>query len=176
MCHAGAENSHMPPQTPSRTRPAAGFTVIESIFVLMIIAIAAAFAIPQVASYMQSYRLGVASHDVATALQRARYIATSTNTRAGINIGDASNVDILQYDPQGVADPKNMGGVHLPDGISISPEAPKQIAFDGRGVITPLPQASPVIQVNGSDGSYTLVTVSPTGQVTISDVRRISNS
>jgi prepilin-type N-terminal cleavage/methylation domain-containing protein len=172
MCHLGARKSHNFEQTAASQ----GFSVLETLFVLMIIAIASAFAIPQVASYLKAYKLGVASRDVATALQRARYIATSANTRAGITIGDSSSVDILQYDPQGNADPKYMGGIHLPDGINISAGAPRQLSFDGRGVLTPLPSQSPVIQVNGSNGSYTLVTVSPTGQVTISDVRQSSNS
>jgi len=137
----------------------------------MVMAIAAAFVVPQVINYMRMYRLGVASRNIATALQRARYIATSNNTRAEISVRGAGVIDIVQYDTQGNTEPKDVGLVVLPDGITISPEAPRNIAFDGRGVITPLPTLSPVIQVNGPSPYYSVITVSPTGQVTVGPVQ-----
>jgi hypothetical protein len=39
-------------------------------------------------------------------------------------------------------------------------------------VITPMPKESPTIRLNGVDGYYLFVTVSPTGQVTVSEARR----
>ena len=148
-----------------------GYTVVEVVVVLMVMAIAAAFVVPQVINYMRMYRLGVASRNIATALQRARYIATSNNTRAEVSVRGAGLIDIVQYDTQGNTEPKDVGLVVLPDGITISPEAPRNIAFDGRGVITPLPAQSPVIQVNGPSPYYSVITVSPTGQVTVGPVQ-----
>src|SRR5262245_42398302 len=69
--------------------PERGYTIIEVVVVLLVMAIAAAFVVPQVINYMRMYRLGVASRNVATALQRARYIATSNNTRAEIAVTDS---------------------------------------------------------------------------------------
>jgi prepilin-type N-terminal cleavage/methylation domain-containing protein len=149
-----------------------GFSIIEIAVVLLIIAILAAFVVPQVVAYMRMYRLGVGGRNVATALQRARYLATSNNTRAGVSVAELQRVDIEQYDPAGVAEPQNMGVVHLPDGVTVSLDAPKQIAFDGRGLINPLPKESPTIRINGPDGYYLFVTVSPTGQVTVSEAQR----
>jgi prepilin-type N-terminal cleavage/methylation domain-containing protein len=149
-----------------------GFSVIEMVVVLLIIAIFAAFVVPQIMSYMRMYKLGVGGRNVATALQRARYLATSNNTLAGVLVAETQRVDIEQYDPMGKTPPQNMGVVQLPGGVTFASDAPKQIAFDGRGVITPMPKESPTIRLNGVDGYYLFVTVSPTGQVTVSEAQR----
>ena len=149
-----------------------GFSVVEMAIVLLIIAIVAAFVVPQILSYMRMYRLGVGGRNVATALQRARYLATSNNTLAGIFVAESQHVDIEQYDPEGKVAPQNMGFVNLPAGLSFASDVPKQIAFDGRGVITPMPKESPTIRINSADGYYLNVTVSPTGQVTVSEAQR----
>jgi prepilin-type N-terminal cleavage/methylation domain-containing protein len=149
-----------------------GFSVVEMTVVLLVIAIIAAFVVPQIVVYMKMYRLGIAARNVATALQRARYLATSDNKRAGINISELQRIDIEEYDSEGLAEPQKRGAVILPEGIAISGESPRKVAFDGRGVVTPLPKESPTIRINGADGYYTVVTVSPTGQITISDSKR----
>jgi len=150
--------------------------MIELVVILLIIALLAAFVVPQIISYVRMYRLGVASRNVATALQRARFLATSNNKRAGVFIPGSQRLDIEEYDPLGKAEPQVKGTIYLPEGITISPDAPKQIAFDGRGVVTPLPKESQAIRINGMHGYYTIVTVSATGQVTISDAKRDKNS
>ena len=149
-----------------------GFSLIEMVIVLLIIAIVAAFVVPQIMSYMRMYRLGVGGRNVATALQRARYLATSNNTLAGIFVAELQRADIEQYDPQGKTPPQNKGGVLLPSGVTFASDAPKQIAFDGRGVITPMPKESPTIRINGPNGYYLFVIVSPTGQVTVSETKQ----
>jgi prepilin-type N-terminal cleavage/methylation domain-containing protein len=149
-----------------------GFSLIEMSVVLLIIAIVSAFVVPQIMAYMRMYRLGVGGRNVATALLRARYLATSNNTLAGVFVPESQRVDIEQYDPMGNDPPRLMGGVQLPGGVTVASDAPKQIAFDGRGVITPMPKESPTIRLNGVDGYYLFVTVSPTGQVTVSEAKR----
>jgi prepilin-type N-terminal cleavage/methylation domain-containing protein len=149
-----------------------GFSLIEVAVVVLIIAIVAAFVVPQILTYMRMYRLGVAGRNVATALQRARYLATSNNTRAGISVAELSLVEIEQYDSAGTKEAQSKGTVHLPEGVFISSDAPKQIAFDGRGIINPMPKESPRIRINGPNGYYLFVVVSPTGQVTVSDAKR----
>lgn len=146
-----------------------GFTLIEMAIVALVIMIIVAVAIPMVIQYMRMYRVGIAGRNVATALQRARYLATSDNTRAEISIrNNQGMIDILEYNPDGTGEPQQKGLVTLPPDISISPNAPRKIAFDGRGVITPLPKMSPVIEVDGVNGCFSTVTVSLTGQVTVS--------
>lgn len=158
--------------TGRHSRPERGFSMIEVVVILLVIAMIAAFVVPQIVNYMRKYRLGVASRNVATALQRARFLATSNNKRAGVFIPGAQQLDIEEYDPLGKAKPEVKGTIHLPEGIMISSNAPKQIMFDGRGVVTPLPKESQTIRINGSDGYYMVVTVSATGQVTLSDAKR----
>jgi type II secretory pathway pseudopilin PulG len=149
-----------------------GFSVIEITVILLIIAIIAAFLVPQAINYMRKYRLGIGAQNVATALQRARYLATSNNTRAGILVASFQQLDIKQFDPLGNTEPQSKGMVNLPEGVTISDDAPREIAFDGRGLVTPLPTASQTIRVNGPSGYYMIVTVSPTGQVTMGDALR----
>jgi prepilin-type N-terminal cleavage/methylation domain-containing protein len=163
VCEAGDERCHG-----ARTDLQGGFTLLEIAIVLMVIAITAAFAIPQVVNYTRMYRLGVAARNVATALQRARYLATSNNTRGGIQIDNASQIDIIQYDPSGGSQNTNAGLVTLPPDITIAPTSPRQVAFDGRGAVTPIPVDNPVIEIDGAFGYYSTVTVSTTGQVTVS--------
>jgi Tfp pilus assembly protein FimT len=156
----------------STKQAASGFTLIELGIVLLVMVIIAAAVVPQVISYMKRYRLGVAARNVATAVQRARYLAVSNNTRAGILIKDWQRIEIEQYDIEGNAPPQSKGVVLLPEGMIISSDAPQQIAFDGRGVITPLPAKSPAIRINGASGYYAVVSISPTGQVSVSEARR----
>lgn len=156
----------------SRRKAQQGFTIIEVAVVLLIIAIIGAFAIPQVVNYLKRYRLTASSRNVATALQRARYLATSNNHRAGITITDSQHVDIEEYDLEGKQPPQVRGMINLPAGVVIAADAPKQVAFDGRGVVTPMPAENPKIRVNGESGYYQIVTVATTGQVTVSGMTR----
>ena len=157
---------------PDETERQRGFSLIEIAVVLMIMAIVTAFVVPQIVAYLRMYRLGVGGRDVATALQRARYLATSNNTLAGVEFSEPQHVDIEQYDPQGIEPAQNRGAMHLPEGVTVDSDAPKQIAFDGRGVIAPMPREAPSIRINGADGYYLFVVVSPTGQVTVSEPQR----
>jgi len=174
-CRLDAEHQK-PAAWPNQIRAAhlpgnGGFTVIEMAIVALVIMIVVAIAVPFVVQYMRLYRIGIAGRNLATALQRARYLATSDNTRAEISIRrDEGMIDILEYNPDGTGTPQQKGLVTLPPDIRISPNAPSKIAFDGRGVITPLPKQSPVIEVDGVNGCFSTVTVSLTGQVTVSNI------
>ncbi|MFL6216404.1 MAG: GspH/FimT family pseudopilin [Blastocatellia bacterium] len=161
------------PTHPVITRRAArGFSLIEVAVILMVIGIAAAFVVPQALSWMRLYRLGVGSRDVATALQRARYLATSNNTRAALTIPAAQRVRIEQYAQMAGAEAQVLTSIEMPNGITIDEQAPRQVAFDGRGVVTPMPSENLTIRVNSADGYYQVVVVSPTGQVTLADAQR----
>jgi Tfp pilus assembly protein FimT len=161
-----------PSHTANARRHARGFSLIEVAVILMVITIVLAFVVPQAISWMRMYRLGVGSRDVATALQRARYLATSNNTRAALTIEATQRVRIEQYGQMAGAEAQVLTAIELPNGITIDEQAPRQIAFDGRGVVTPMPSENVTIRVNSSDGYYQVVVVSPTGQVTIADPQR----
>lgn len=154
-----------------------GFTIIEMAIVLMVIVITAAFSIPPIMNYTRMYRLGVGAQNISTALQRARYLATSNNNTASMQINDPGTlITIWQYTSASGAQPQNAGVVTLPPDITISSASPKNISFDGRGTITPMPTQSPVIEVDGAFGYFIDVTVSPTGQVTMTPAAPLPSS
>src|SRR5258708_33328096 len=125
---------------------------------------------------MRLYRLGVGARNVATALQRARYLATSNNTRVAVSVPGAQVVRIEQYDQMASAAVQVKAIIDMPNGITIDDTAPRQVSFDGRGTVTPLPAESPAFRVNSIDGYYQVVVVSPTGQVTISDTKQVGKT
>jgi prepilin-type N-terminal cleavage/methylation domain-containing protein len=154
-----------------------GFTIIELAIVVAVIVITAAFSIPPIINYTRMYQLGVGAQNISTALQRARYLATSNNNTASIQINNVGNlIDILQYTSASGTQPQNAGVATLPPGITISAGSPRSLSFDGRGTITPMPTQSPVIEVDGTFGFFIDVTVSPTGQVTMTPATPIPSS
>jgi hypothetical protein len=146
-----------------------GFSVVEMAIVFLIIAIIVAAFVPQAIVWMRLYRLNVGARNVATTLQRARYLATSNNQRVGISINDFQHMEVIQFSTDPNVEPIVKGRLDMPEGISLSDDAPKQIAFDGRGILTPMPRESPVIRVQSFTGYYINVTISPTGQISMSD-------
>src|SRR5438128_9970504 len=105
-----------------------GFSLIEVAVILMVIGIALAFIVPQALSWMRLYRLGVGARNVATALQRARYLATSNNTRAGVSIPEPQHIRVEQYDQITSAAAPAKVLIDLPNGITVEAHAPRQIA------------------------------------------------
>src|SRR5260370_7772657 len=93
-------------RTPACSSISRGFTLIEMAIVALVIMIIVAIAVPLVIQYMRMYRVGIASRNVATALQRARYLATSDNTRAETSIRpNEPIIAILQYNTHATTHP-----------------------------------------------------------------------
>ena len=148
-----------------------GLTVIEMAVVVVILSILVAVAVPQIINQIRAYKLGVAARNVATAVQRAKYIATSNNSRAGLLIQDSSTMQIQLFDNEGINQPQDKGTFSIPEGIQITSQTPTELDFDGRGILTPMPIQSLVIRVE-SPWYHTTVVVSATGQVSITDTKR----
>ena len=122
-----------------------GFSMIEMAVVLLVIAVIAAFVVPQVIVYLKMYRLGVAARNVATALQRARYPATSDNKRAGINISEIQRIDMESYDNRRAgraAEERRQSSCRKV--VAIADDAPRKVAFDGRGWLRRSPERAPL--------------------------------
>ena len=77
-----------------------GFSLVEMLIVVAIIATMAAVALPSIGQYMRNYRIKAAAQQVAGQMQTARGKAVSTNTNSGVSffIVDADSYRFVQED------------------------------------------------------------------------------
>jgi len=74
-----------------------GVTLIELIVVMVIIAIGAALATPNIGGWLTNYRLKSATRDLASTLRLAQIKAVSGNTTYRVVFDTANNSYIMQY-------------------------------------------------------------------------------
>ncbi len=85
-----------------------GVTLIELVVVMVIIAIGAAFVIPNIGGWVPRYRLRSATRDIVSTLRVAQMRAISTNLQYRVDFNVAGNSYIVQY--------QTTSGAWVPDG------------------------------------------------------------
>ncbi len=138
-----------------------GFTVIELIVVLAVALIVMGIALPNMVSWLPTYRLSAGARQLAGDLQLARMKAISQNTKYRLKFPTATTYEF--WKESGGTFNKESGPFGLPNGITVTAATPFNTSeFQSRGTVN-------------TAGSITLQnTNSLTKQVQISIVGRVA--
>jgi len=136
-------------------RDQGGFSLVEMLIVVAIVAIMAAVALPNIGQYIRNYKIKGAAQEVAGVMQRARSRAIMTNTNAGVSFAvvDADSYRFVQEDLVGTGDASNPN----PE-FSTLQDLPSGVLF----VATTTADSSPSLRFTRL-GSYCNPMVSATG-------------
>lgn len=111
-----------------------GVTLIELITVMVIIAIGAALATPNIGGWLTNYRLKSATRDVASTLRLAQIKAVAGNTRYQVVLDTANSSYIVQY--------RSTGGNYVIEGTTQILPAGVNFNTDFGNTVTFLPSSS----------------------------------
>jgi len=149
-----------------RRLDAAGFTMIELIVVMAIIAIVMGVSAPFFMSYYQAMKLRAAADELATVLNSARYQAIKQNTTVCV----ALNANAAQYHVGGCAGPvwtgpgtDGTGSIRLQNTLQLT-AATANVTFTNLGAAA---VGGTYTIRNPSDGHTLTVTVAGSGRITI---------
>ncbi len=107
------------------TRRERGFSLIETLIVVVIIAIMAAVALPNIGQYIRNYRIKGAAQLVAGELNSARSRAIMSNTNLGVSfvVVDRNTYRFVQEDIEEASTDRLSGLKRLPTGVIFVPTA-----------------------------------------------------
>lgn len=144
--------------------PAPGFTLIEIVFVLAIMAVLAAIALPNWGTLLPTYHLNSAARQVQSELHRAKSRAVAENTRYDLVFSATGFV--IKKNTNTCDSPSYASGTEsrsLPEGVSIS--SSNTLCFTPRGTSN----GGTVSLCNNKGAGKNVVVLSSSGRVRIAD-------
>ena len=136
-----------------------GFTLIEILTVLAIIAIVVGIMLPNVVSWLPRYRLSSGAEEIQSTLQLARLGAVKENRSATVTFSTATHTFVTSIEGRTIKKGKMPSGIII-DSIT-SPSS--QVKFDSRG----LSDDSTDILVKNNQGGTKTITVNIVGKARI---------
>jgi hypothetical protein len=137
-----------------------GFTYIQLIITVAVIAVVSTFAMLGIGSARASMRLTGSSRELAGYLEKARADAIRRNGSSTVTIVDANTYRVdMDFDYDGVSEPRTF---RLQDGVSFDGAIGLATTFDWRGRV---PNQVGIILTNGRDN--TSINISGSGDVTL---------
>lgn len=150
--------------------PLRAFTVIELIFVLIIISIMAMLSVPRYANFLAEQRASAAANriaiDLAMAQRRAKFSSTTQTFKLDLNNNDYSLIDM--QDPDHPTNPYVVtlsDEPYLAEIVSLDLGGATKIVFDGYGV----PDTDGTITIRSGNRQKKITLDGQTGRVTITD-------
>ena len=140
-----------------------GFSVVELLVVMAIIAIVSMIAIPNVQAALETHRLHGSAYMIASKLMEARSNALKRNRDCSLQILAVERQ--VQVQTAGVGGPIDVGGPGFLSGGVNFVAPPAGIFFDSMGrPANPPPQT---LTLQSPSGRQVTVTVAPTGRVRV---------
>jgi len=147
-----------------------GFTTLELMVTISIIAILTAIAVPSYIAWLPGYRLRSAANDVHVAIQMARLRAVKENGKTGVSYSDGSgksgNFRVFVDNNRNNVYDSNDNIVkygEMPGGVQLTASMSQSI-FDARGLVT---SGAGTVTLSGDAGVTKSITISTTGNVRI---------
>ena len=146
-----------------------GFSLVELVTAVGVVAIVAAVGVPELAAYNAQYRLTSAARQLAVDLTRARMKAIGENLYVRVQFGSNSvgslaqgNTYRLAISSDGTTYTSFGDPVQLPAGVSFY-ALPTQVSFSGQGFAT----APATLWAYNHRYQWRVVTVNSLGKVTV---------
>ena len=166
---------HLVSMPPAIMRAEAGFTLIEALVVVGLVAVMAAATVPAVAGGLARYSLTNAGQQVASTLRAARFHAVGTNRNVRIVIDVATGNyhreafvggAWVRITRAGELDGAGSETFTLPNGTTFGAGTPANVEFDTQGRLAG-GAALTVTVTNGNGGDDRSVVISARGRTTI---------
>lgn len=137
-----------------------GYTLIEVLTVISIIAIVAGIVLPNVVAWLPKYRLSSGAEEIQSTLQLARLSAIKQNTNATVTFNTVNHTFLASTDNQTIKSGQMPAGIVI-DSVT-SPAS--TVEFDSRGLAN---GSSGNIQVKNNKGRTKTITVNIVGVASI---------